>query len=110
MATRSSIAIITKDNKIKSIYCHSDGYPDYMGALLKNYYNTKEDAKKIIDMADCSFLGNTIEESRFYNVWRNENTKALVWDTEAEWHQYAGDAGLEFVYLFDGSAWSWKAV
>ena len=110
MATRSSIAIITKDNKIKSIYCHSDGYPEYMGSLLKNYYNTKEDAKKIIDMADCSFLGNTIEESRFYNVWRNENTKALVWDTKDEWRNYAGDAGLEFIYLFNGTEWICEAV
>ena len=110
MATRSSIAIITKDNKIKSIYCHSDGYPEYMGSLLKNYYNTKEDAKKIIDMADCSFLSNTIEESRFYNVWRNENTKALVWDTKDEWRNYASDAGLEFIYLFNGTEWICEAV
>ena len=81
-----------------------------MGSLLKNYYNSSKQAQQIIDMCDCSFLGNTIEESRFYNVWRNENTKALVWNTKEEWLQYAGNAGLEFTYLFDGSKWEWQAI
>ena len=110
MSTRSSIAILTEDNKIKSIYCHSDGYPEYMGVTLKKHYNNADKAQKIIAQNDCSFLDETIETSQFYNTWRNENTKALVWNSKKEWLAYAGDAGLEFVYLFDGSEWAWQAI
>ena len=110
MSTRSSIAILTADKKIKSIYCHSDGYPEYMGSLLQKHYNTPELAQAIIDQNDCSLLHETIETSRFYNNWRNDNTQALVWDTKDEWRKYGGDAGLEFIYLFDGVKWICEAV
>ena len=109
MSTRSSIAILEND-QIKSIYCHSDGYPSYMGELLKSAYATIDRAKEIIAQHDCSFLASTIEESRFYNSWRGENTQASVWSSKEEWIDWAGNAGLEFVYLFDGSEWTWEAI
>lgn len=105
MSTRSSIAILTADSKIKSIYCHSDGYPEGVGAMLTENYNTPELAQAIIDQNDCSALHETIETSRFYNTWRNENTQALKWKTIQEWRKYAGDTGLEYTYLFDSSKW-----
>ena len=110
MSTRSSIAIRTTDNQIKSIYCHSDGYPSYMGDLLNKFYNTTDKIENILSEGDCSFLATSIEISRFYNSWRGETTKAAVWSNKEEWLDWAGNSGLEFVYLFDGSKWDWEAI
>ena len=42
MSTRASIARVTEDGDIKSIYSHSDGYPSYMLKLLANNYSSVE--------------------------------------------------------------------
>ena len=111
MSTRSAIGIITgEDEDIKAIYCHSDGYPSYMGELLKKSYNNKKKVEAILAEGDCSFLAGTIAESRFYNSWRGENTKASLFASKKDWIEWAGNAGLEFVYLFDGSEWTWEAI
>ena len=110
MSTRSSIAIRTTDNRIKAIYCHSDGYPSYMGDLLTRCYTNTDKVEQIFAEGDCSFLGSTIDASRFYNSWRGENTVATVFNNKHEWIEWAGNSGLEFVYLFDGSNWTWEAI
>lgn len=55
MATSSHIAIKT-DTGYEAIYCHFDGYPDYMLPLLKRYYNTEETVKELISLGDASYL------------------------------------------------------
>lgn len=40
MSTRANIAVATNEG-IKSIYCHSDGYPNYTGHLLNTYYHPR---------------------------------------------------------------------
>lgn len=110
MSTRSSIALVTEQGEIKSIYSHSDGYPSYMAELLKNNYASTDKVEAILAEGDVSFLAETIETSRFYNSWRGENTQANVWSNEEMWIKWAGDSGLEFVYLFDGSNWSWREI
>ncbi len=34
MATRSNIGIVNEDGSITGIYCHYDGYPEYVGKML----------------------------------------------------------------------------
>ena len=56
MATRSRIGIVLKDDSIRSVYHHWDGYPEWLGVILKQEYNTKEKVRKLIDggnMASC---------------------------------------------------------
>ena len=50
MATRSAIAIKQEDGKVKSVYCHSDGYPEHNGKLLLNFYNSDESANEIVNL------------------------------------------------------------
>jgi hypothetical protein len=106
MSTRSSIGIITgEDEDIKAIYCHSDGYPSYMGELLKNNYASADKVEAILAEGDVSFLAETIEASRFYNSWRGENTKASLFASQQDWIEWAENCGLEYVYLFNGHQW-----
>ena len=110
MSTRSSIARVTEQGEIKSVYAHSDGYPSYMGELLKKHYSSTDKIEQIFAEGDISFLAETIETSRFYNSWRGENTKANVWANEDLWLDWAERSGLEFVYLFNGHQWIVRAI
>jgi len=54
MATRSRIGIQLADESILSVYHHWDGYPEWLGRILKTHYNTKEKAAELIDGGDMS--------------------------------------------------------
>ena len=54
MATRSRIGISLQDDSILSVYHHWDGYPTWLGRILKTHYNTKEKVADLIDGGDMS--------------------------------------------------------
>tara|TARA_R100000081_G_scaffold18770_1_gene7784 strand:- start:514 stop:945 length:432 start_codon:yes stop_codon:yes gene_type:complete len=54
MATRSRIGIQLQDDSILSVYHHWDGYPQWLGRILKTHYNTKEKVAELIDGGDMS--------------------------------------------------------
>ena len=54
MATRSRIGIQLSDDSILSVYHHWDGYPQWLGRILKTHYNTKEKVADLIDGGDMS--------------------------------------------------------
>lgn len=63
MSTRSLIAKQLPDGKIKSIYCHSDGYPSHVGMVLKRSYNTDERIDQLIAMGWLSQLYDRISHT-----------------------------------------------
>jgi len=54
MATRSCIGIQLPDESILSVYHHWDGYPEWLGRILKIHYNTKDKVAELIDGGDMS--------------------------------------------------------
>jgi hypothetical protein len=54
MGTRSRIGIQLSDDSILSVYHHWDGYPTWLGRILKTHYNTKEKVSELIDGGDMS--------------------------------------------------------
>ena len=54
MATRSRIGIELQDGSILSAYHHYDGYPSWLGRILKTHYNSKEKVAELIDGGDMS--------------------------------------------------------
>jgi len=54
MATRSRIGLELADGSILSAYHHYDGYPEWLGRILKTHYNSKELAADLIDGGDMS--------------------------------------------------------
>ena len=54
MATRSRIGIELSDGSILSAYHHYDGYPEWLGRILKTHYNGKSLASELIDGGDMS--------------------------------------------------------
>ena len=72
MGTRSRIAI-EKDGKVKSMYCHWDGYLEYNGKMLFDYYNSEEKAEALVNN------GFTFEGGKIASVSSaDQNTLTLI--------------------------------
>ncbi len=59
MATRARIGLELKDGSVLSAYHHWDGYPEWLGRILKTHYNSKELAAELIDGGDMSSCWTT---------------------------------------------------
>ena len=60
MATRSRIGMEMPNGDVRSIYCHYDGYPSGVGALLKEHYTNPEKLESLIALGDISILGQFV--------------------------------------------------
>jgi hypothetical protein len=60
MSTNAGVAVRTGET-FQTIYCHWDGYPEYMLPMLSNNYNSLELANKLISMGDASMIEKNIE-------------------------------------------------
>jgi hypothetical protein len=54
MSTRSRIGIQLSDNSILSVYHHYDGYPEWLGRILKTHYNVRDKVEELIDGGDMT--------------------------------------------------------
>lgn len=64
MSTRSTIAVAQPDGKVKSIYCHWDGYPSHNGKMLLENYNSSEKANELIALGGLSALCKNLTPSK----------------------------------------------
>jgi len=71
MATRSRIGIELKNGSVLSVYHHWDGYPEWLGRILKTHYN---DRTKIADLIDGGDMSSCWTEDR--------------WDSETKAQEY----------------------
>ena len=96
MATRARIGLQV-GNAIISVYHHWDGYPEWLGVKLNEYYNTRQKAKSLISGGDMSVCATDKPEPEYYSQ-RGENCPPR---TDADYHQYTNkDAGEEYHYIF----------
>ena len=56
MSTNSRIAVVQKNGKVKSIYCHWDGYLSGVGQTLVDHYNDEKKANALVKLGDISCL------------------------------------------------------
>ena len=111
MATRSRIGLQLSDDSILSVYHHWDGYPEWLGRILKTHYNSLDKAAELIDGGDMS--------SAWTNCgWRNETrpeTGPMYYSERGEECPPRLDKDLteyllpenseEFAYLFRNGEW-----
>lgn len=71
MATRSRIGIELKNGSVLSVYHHWNGYPEWLGRILKTHYNTRALATELIDGGDMS------------SCWTDDR-----WDSETKAQEY----------------------
>ncbi len=61
MSTRSYICKENEDGTFTGVYCHSDGYLTYNGAMLMDHYNSRERVEKLLSLGNMSCLNENIE-------------------------------------------------
>ena len=104
MSTRSRIGMVMPDGKIRSVYCHNDGYLSGVGQTLHTYYSDSIEIEALIDLGDLSSLDTDLAGSVAYGRNRGEkDCAAIVSPTETDFLTI--DSGQEFTYLWKGGKW-----
>jgi hypothetical protein len=99
MGTRSRIGVM-HGNKVKSIYCHWDGYLEHNGAILQEHYDSAK-ANNLVALGDLSSLRANIGEKHAFSQFELpadevEAFKALTEDMCTFYGRDRGEKGVEF--------------
>ena len=127
MGTHSRIGVMHGD-KVKSIYCHWDGYLEHNGQVLEQYYDSAK-ANNLVALGDMSTLRPQIGEKHafsqfdlppeeveaykeltqdwctFYGRDRGELSTWKVANTFEEFLEQADGCGAEFYYIMKDGVW-----
>ena len=115
MATRSNIAMKTKEGKIVSVYCHWDGYVANNGKILLENYTDIDKIEALVALGSISSLGEQIgdpqdfddrstqkdEWTLFYSRDRGEQLSIQEYADIPSWI----DDMEEYAYLWNGKEW-----
>jgi hypothetical protein len=127
MSTNSRIGVMHGD-KVKSVYCHWDGYLEHNGQVLAQYYDSAK-ANNLVALGDMSTLRPQIGEKHafsqfdlppeeveaykeltrdwctFYGRDRGEVSVWKVANTFEEFLDQADGCGAEFYYIMKDGVW-----
>ncbi len=121
MATRSNIAIVNQDGSITGIYCHWDGYPEYVGKMLLNHYNNVGIVNELMDLGDLSQLceklysdnnSHTFDKPQkgvcvAYGRDRGDTgTDSRTFEDLGEFEHFG--SGVDYQYLFEDGKWMYR--
>lgn len=98
MSTPSRIAVM-HGNVYKSVYCHNDGYLEYMGDLLLKHYDSSK-ANNLIALGDLSILDTQIGEKHEFSPYTDSNDRFEQIRVIAD-YSAARDAGWSTFYARD---------
>ena len=110
MSTKSRIAYEEASGKIRSIYCHYDGYLRHNGQILFDYYN-KDNIEELLDLGDLSVLDKSLDSCVAYGRdWGESDTEALESNSFKEYADWIGSDYVDFSYLLkqDGKWYYWE--
>ena len=101
MGTRSRIGIQLQDDSILSVYHHWDGYPSWLGRILKTHYNTKAKVSELIDGGDMSSCWGDDNQPEYYSA-RGENCPPSL----MKLNEYLDkNNNEEYAYIFRNDEW-----
>ncbi len=113
MATRSRIGIQLSDESVLSVYHHWDGYPEWLGRILRTHYNTRDKVAELIDGGDMSccwtndrWTNDLLDRHREeygpnYYSYRGEDCPPRLDPSVDMYLEY----GEEYAYLFVNDEW-----
>jgi hypothetical protein len=132
MSTRSRIGIEeAAGGKIRSIYCHFDGYPEGgVGTTLFEHYTDEQKIRDLIALGDISSLGkeigvphkfpgdapldwnyhNAIQEAGWTTAYHRDRREDLhISESGSRKEFLAIDTGEEYYYLWSckNKCWNW---
>ena len=99
MGTRSTIALEFADGTVEQVYCHWDGYLEYNGKMLLEYYSNPFILRDLIDLGDISSLKPTVGTkhafSHFDTEMKQEDYDALYRDMTTFYGRDRGETGCD---------------
>jgi hypothetical protein len=98
MGTRSRIGVMHGD-KLKSVYCHWDGYLSHNGQLLQDHYDSPK-ANHLVALGDISSLGKHIGEAHPFSQFEI-NKDDIDFDKLIALHDLAKKEGWTTFYNRD---------
>ena len=133
MATRSNIGIVNLDDSITAIYCHWDGYPEYVGKMLLNHYNTDDIVNGLMNLGNLSILSESLHSTTGINLYSDnnrhtfnnpqdgvcvaygrdrgeQNVDSVIYEDLGQYEDMAGDTLAEYHYLFDDGKWMYRCT
>jgi len=122
MATRSNIGIVNEDGSITGIYCHYDGYPEYVGKMLLNHYTDVDWIHMLMDLGDLSILSENMNPTGphsfnnpqkgvcvAYGRDRGETgTNSRTFEDLGEYEHFG--SGVDYQYLFEDGKWMYRCT
>ena len=112
MATRSRIGIELSDGSILSAYHHYDGYPAWLGRILRTHYNTKDKVSELIDGGDMSSCwsdacwGTKLPKGQYAPEYYSQRGEDCPPRLDAFLGEYLlPDNSEEFAYVFRNGEW-----
>lgn len=108
MGTRSRVAVMHGD-VCKSVYCHYDGYLEYTGQILNDFYGSVE-ANELIARGDNSGVQKTLAEMNFYSDRGEEDVSWQVAHTFEEFLEQVENCFAEYYYVMRDGEWYAGAV
>ena len=113
MATRSRIGIEMPDHTVVSVYCHWDGYPEWLGRILNTHYNSKDKVAELIDGGDISALWTDkdweqkeMKSRTLYYAERGEtDTEPNLDNSFQAFISGVNDSWADYAYLFTNGEW-----
>ena len=103
MGTRSRVGVMHGD-KVKSVYCHYDGYLEYTGQILLKYYDSTK-ANFLVSLGDNSGVKETVEEMNFYKDRGEEDVSWQVAHSFGEFLEQVEGCGAEYYYIMRDGVW-----
>ncbi|MEG1926729.1 MAG: hypothetical protein RR415_13390 [Ruthenibacterium sp.] len=127
MSTRSTISILTTKGHYRTVYCHSNGYPSYLGKMLLEHYNAPKLAKQLVALGDLSIVRERLAPNEgevhsfdkpvrkgpnggitlAYHRDRDEPLNIGFCRTEVELKEASGDCCADYMYVYDMEKGCW---
>jgi len=106
MATRARIGLELKNGSVLSVYHHWDGYPEWLGRILKTHYNDRAKVAELIDGGDMSTCWAENNQPEYYTM-RGEDLSTCAPRHDADLCEYLikNNSGEEFAYVFRSGEW-----
>ena len=106
MATRALIGYLSEDREFTCTYNHYDGYPEYLGKILKEHYNSEPTAKEV---ASTGYISN-IEEDGTINSKYDEPANEMILDDDIveaglQIGEKVDEYGGQYGYVWFGDEW-----
>lgn len=116
MSTRSNIAMVMPDGKVRCIYVHHDGYLSHHVPILQKHYNTADKVTALLDLGNLSVLAAQLGEQHDFDSPRHReegwckaygrdrgepDQEAETVTSIEEW----GDWHQQYNYLFKNGEW-----